>query len=394
MTASVADHGNAREQPPTTYYDDLVRIPGMGDSPDRCRQMKPIGFCRDHGHPVLGRSSCGTRYCPDHWRDWAEEATISQVARLAAYRHVAEGAEKRLSHVVASPPQDRRYSLDQLWKTRGDAYDALKAAGVRGGSVVTHAYRTNDRADTLYETVTDQGDLDEDYGKWRYLRESTDDWEEMTEYVEAAPHYHTMAAAEDVAVENAPEGWVVKRIRSFSRFHIGDLESYKDMAAGVYYVLSHGATQSVGTNRATSTYFGEVHPAVFKPEDELTDREWREIQEKAEEAVRGWKDDEEGVGAGPDECPCEDCTSPVIGIEELADYLYDEDWVKALRRQEGGYTRWLKLRGLQHWYEGGDRPPPSGHMDQSRLEDWLERQGRKLAGPRPDPVQSGLGTFS
>lgn len=394
MTASAADHGHVRDEAPTTYYDDLVRVPGMGEPPDRCRQMKPVGFCRDHGHPVLGRSSCGTRYCRDHWRDWAEEATISQVARWAAYRHAVEGAQKRVSHVVASPPQNRRYSLDRLWSTRSESYEALEAAGVRGGSVVTHPYRTNDRGDRLYAAAVDAGAIEEDYGKWRFLRESTDGWEELSEYVEASPHYHALAAAEDVDTEAAPDGWVVHRIGTFPVFHIDDLESYKAMGRAVYYLLTHGAVQSAGTNRATTTYFGEVHPNSFNPEEELSDCEWRRIQEMAEEAVRGWKDDEgEGIGAGPDECPCDGCSSPVVPIEELASYLNDEEWVRALRRQDEGYKRWLQLRGLQHWVDGGDRPPPSGNLDRDDLLGWLEQQGRRIAGPRPEPRQTGLGSF-
>ncbi|MFC7078291.1 hypothetical protein, partial [Haloarcula halophila] len=145
-----AERENIRPEPPTTYYDGAVKLPGYGESPDRCRPLTPVGFCEE-GHTILGRSSCGTRYCPDHWRDWNEEAVINAVARLAAYRHAVDGAEKRLSHIVASPPQDRRYSKRAMWETRSEAYEVLKDAGVRGGMAVTHPYRTNERGDTLFE---------------------------------------------------------------------------------------------------------------------------------------------------------------------------------------------------------------------------------------------------
>jgi hypothetical protein len=207
------DHARIRSGKPKTFYDGVVRIPGFGDAPERCRALKPVGFC-DHGHTVLGRSSCGTRYCPDHWRDWNEDHVISAVSRLAAYRQSREGAERRLVHAVASPPQDRRYSAGSLWRTRSEAYEAFEAAGVRGGATVTHPYRTNERGESLFATAAREGDLEEGTGRWRFLRETADDWDDLGRYIEASPHYHSLAAARDVDGEAAPDGWVVKNIRS------------------------------------------------------------------------------------------------------------------------------------------------------------------------------------
>jgi hypothetical protein len=389
MSADASDHERVRPEPPKTYYEGTVRTPGFGDAPDRCRALTPVGFC-DHGHTVLGRSSCGVRYCPDHWRDWAEDAVISMVARMAAYRCAVDGAEKRVSHVVASPPQDRRYSRRALWETRSEAYDALDAAGVRGGPVVTHPYRTNERANNLYETAVEEGDVEEDSGRWRFLREISDDWDDMSRYIEAAPHYHVpIAPAKDVQPEGTGD-WVVKRIRTMQAFHLRDSEAYRDMVASAYYVLTHGAVQE---GRATTTYFGEVHPNSFKPEEELTAAAWDRIQTEAEKAVTMTREeaereresveerDSEGVGtAGPDECPRDGCEAAVHDVYHLREYLRDDEWTASVRERHNGPKRLAQLRGVQVWWDGvSDRPPPgSTRTTKTEMREWLAREGAGL----------------
>ena len=383
MTAVATDHENLRPEPPTTYYEGVVELPGYGEPPDRCRAMKPVGFC-DHGHVVLGRSSCGTRYCPDHWRDWLEDAVVNMVAQLAAYRYAQPmGSEKRLSHVVASPPQDRRYSARQMWETRREAYDALEAAGVRGGVTVTHPYRTNERGDNLYGTAKENGDLEEGTGKWRFLRETTDGFEDLSRYITAEPHYHALAAGEDIDGSAAPDGWVVENIRSFEAFHPRDSKAYEDMVATAYYVLTHGASQE---GRSTTTYFGEVHS--FTPSEELTATMWDRIQWEAEKAVKEEEPEEsgEGVSAGPETCPVDGCDAPVHDVFYLRDYLDDDDWLASVRAARDGRERVQQLRGLLYWWiEGGDRPPPSARTSEPRLREWLEDKG-DLIGPEPQQV--------
>jgi len=367
------DHDPVRLEPPTTYYDGAVKIPGFDAPPDRCRGLTPVGFC-EAAHIVLGRSSCGTRYCPDHWRDWAEDAVISMVARMAAYRHVEEGAEKRVSHVVASPPQDRRYSEREMWETRSEAYDALDGAGVRGGPVVTHPYRTNDRADQLYATAQENGEVEEDTGRWAFLRDLVDGWEDLTRYVEAAPHYHVpIAPAKDVSPEGTGD-WVVKRIRTMRAFHLRDTESYRDMVASAYYVLTHGA---VAQHRNTTTWFGEVHPSAFDPAEELTANAWHEIQKQAEKAVREGPEEKGGTGTGgPEECPHEDCEAAVLDLMHLPEYLDDEEWMERVRAGAGGRERMARLRGALAWWETRtDRPPPSVMSSEERMRNWLEDRG-------------------
>lgn len=371
MSAAPADHERIRPEPPKTYYEGLVRIPGYGRAPNRCRGMKPVGFC-EHGHTILGRSSCGTYGCPDHFRDAIEEATISIVARLAAYRQAQpEGAARRLSHVAVSPPQDRRYSEDRLYGMRSEAYDALEAAGVPGGTGVLHPYRTNKRGDALYETAKEHGEVAEGVGRWRFLREGADEWEDIARYTEASPHLHTFAPGEDIDGGDAPDGWVVERIRTFKPFYLYDTEAYRDMAKSVYYTLTHAAHAQ---DRQAVTHFGQLAGATFQPEEELTAAEWDRIKMEAEKAVKG-REEVEGT-AGPEECPRDDCEAEVRDIAFLEDVIDDPDFEARVKRQRGGRKRWRALCGAYLWWDDRtDRPPPSVAQSKPRLLEWLRDRG-------------------
>jgi hypothetical protein len=384
------DHSPLRENAPTTYYDDLVKIPGMGEAPNRCRDLQPVGFC-EAGHTVLGRSSCGTRYCPTHWRDWAEDAVSPILRRLAAYRHVQSGAGRRLVHVVASPPQSRRYSVREFWETRSDAYDALEDAGVRGGVSMSHPYRTNAVGDDLYQAAIDGGEIEPDYGRWRFLREAADDWDDLSRYIEASPHYHSLAAARDVRGDHAPEGWVVENVRSMSRWDIDDPECYEEMAGTAYYLLTHGGVGGDEKERSTTTYFGEMHPAVFDPEEELADEELAKIDELVAQVVGL---EEEGEGHGPEECPCDDCEAAVRDLIYLDEFLDDEEWCDRVRDHVDGGTRLATLRGTHAYIKGlTDRPPPSAQTNSDEFRRWLKREGQIAAGRSNRPAQTVQNTF-
>ena len=390
--SSALDHGKIRQETPSTYYEEVVRIPGYGDAPNRCRPMKPVGFCEE-GHTILGRSSCGTRYCPDHWRDWIEDAVISLVERLAAYRESRDGWEKRMCHVVASPPPRARWGVRDLWERRSDAYEALEAAGVRGGAAITHPYRTTLEGDRLYKQYAKKAG-DGAMPKWRFFRELAsdlpgDDWEELQPHIEASPHYHTLAAVEDVNGENAPDDWVVENLGSFDRFSYEVSESYEDMARAAYYVLTHGAVQE---GKATTTYFGEIHPNAFDPEEELTAAKWSRIQMEAEKAVKGEaeeiEEDDEATAHGPEECPRDGCEACVVDVYHLPEYMEDDEFVSRVLSKRDGRKRLNRLRGLFAWWDTRtDRPPPGALTNERRLLHWLEDQGETFT---PEPKQIGL----
>lgn len=370
-----------------SYYEETVKVPGYGRAPDRCRRLQPVGFC-DHGHVTLGRSSCGTRRCPDHWRDWLEDAVVKQTARLAAYRAVQEGAGKRLLHVVASPPQDRHWTADAFWNARSRSYEVVEEAGVRGGVAVAHPYRSSEAGDELFATATEHGDWEEEDGMWSLFRDSADDWEAMDDLVEAAPHYHLLAACEDFDPDGVPSGWVAKNIRSLPRFHVDDVEAYRPMARVAYYLLTHAGVQK---DRQTVTHFGEVHPAAFDPEEELGRAKWRRVQELAERAVK--ERPGEGVRGEEEqrECPRDGCEAHVVPIDELHEWLDgDGDWVRSLEPRQR-----LEIRGVQAWAELGDRPPPAVAGDKQRLRQWLVDKGRMHFGTLGEMrVQAGLGAFT
>lgn len=217
-------------------------------------------------------------------------------------------------------------------------------------------------------------------GIWNFLREVTEGWDGLRGYIEASPHYHTLAMGADIDGSRAPEGWVVERVRSFERFHRHDLEAYQDMVATAYYVLTHGAVQS---GRQTLSYFGAVHPSTFDPEEELTVTAWQTIQRYAEKAVKG----EDRVGEGePKACPIDGCDSTVHDLLYWEDYLTDEEWMERIRMGRHGQKRWLRLRGLRAYVEGRtDRPPPHAVQSQDGFWEWLEDRGRVFT-ERPQQV--------
>lgn len=394
MSAPAADTAPPGHQPPErAYYEETIRLPGFGAAPDRCLPQTPVGVC-EHGHPILGRSSCETRGCPDHFRDWVEKGVIRMVARLAAYRYAQDGADKRLVHSVASAPAERRYSARAFWEARSEAYEAAEAAGVRGGAAVAHPYRTSDVGDDVFRAAVEHGHVDDDRGKWSFLRElAGDDWGEMREFVEPGPHVHILGPARDVDGDAAPEGWVVKNIRSFDRFHLNDLEAYRDMAASAYYILTHAAHQD---GRQSTTYFGEVHPQGFDPTEEITAAAWEKIQMMATKAVsvRRGEPADDAVTAppddrGPEECPREECEGEVFDLVGFEERVRSEEWKGHVLSQPNGRKRWLRLRGLLvYWFEGGDRPPPGVEVSEARYLEWLEDVGRAHT---PEPTQSALG---
>jgi hypothetical protein len=359
--------------PDAAYYGENVRIPGVGQPPNRCRGLSPVGFC-EAGHVSLGRSSCDTRYCPDHWRGWVRDGTQAAVARLAAFRQAAEGWGKRLLHVVASPEADR-VSTDRFWSLRSDAQDAVRAAGARGGYCIAHPYRTSEAAEHLFRAAAQYGELDENVGRWSFLRQyAGGDWEKWEPLVEEGPHYHFLAACEDFDPDAVPDGWVVKNVRSFSRFEKRDMDSYEDMAKAAYYLRTHGAAEEF---RQTATWFGDVHPAVFDPEEELGATEWFFIQERAAEAV-GVPAEEIADGDGEaeeelPECSIEDCEAAVHPIEELPTFTADAAWMRSIPPK-----RRHRIRAVEIWvFEETVIPPPAVRSSEERTREWLLETGRQ-----------------
>ena len=369
--------------PDAAYYGETVRIPGVGDAPNRCRGLTPVGFC-EAGHVALGRSSCDTRYCPDHYLGWVRDGTQGAVERLAAFREAAEGWGKRLLHVVASPDEDR-VSADRFWSLRSDAQDVVRAAGARGGYCIAHPYRTSEAAEELFRTAVQEGDLDESVGRWTFLRQlAGGDWDRWESFVEPGPHYHFLAAVEDFDPEAVPDGWVVKNVRSFSRFERQDRESYEDMARAAWYLRTHGAAEEF---RQTATWFGEMHPASFDPGEELTATAWDRIQREAAESV-GVPIEEmrDRDGDGERTCEIEDCEAVLHDIEDLQTFTADASWMRSIPPK-----RRHRIRAVEIWiFEETVIPPPSVRSSEERTREWLLETGRQYLS---QSKQTGLKAF-
>jgi len=384
MRESVDSAEHELPAPDSAFYTSTVRLPGVGRAPDRCRGLSAVGFCEE-GHVALGRSSCDTRYCPDHWTGWVRKGTESAVARLAAFREAADGWGKRLVHVVASPEVDR-VSTERFWSLRSDAQDAVRAAGVRGGYCIAHPYRTSDRADRLFAAACENGGWEKDWGRWSFLRDlAGGDWDEWESLVEAGPHYHFLAAVEDLDPDAVPDGWVVKNIDSLSRFEKRDMESYEDMARRAWYLRTHGAAQK---GRQTATWFGEMHPARFRPEEELGLSEWRMMQERAADAVGLAPEETRDGEAAEETCGHEDCEAVVHSLDELRTWLSDASWFRSLPPK-----RRHRLRGVEAWVlDETALPPPSSRSSEAKLRDWLLETGRMYHGDHT-AQPTGLGAF-
>lgn len=372
--------------PDSAYYGETVRIPGVGEPPNRCRGLSPVGFC-EGGHVALGRSSCDTRYCPDHYLGWVRDGTVGAVERLAAFRQAAEGWGKRLVHVVASPDVDR-VSADRFWSLRSEAQDVVREAGARGGYCIAHPYRTSDAAEELFRAAVQDGDLDASTGRWTFLRRlAGGDWDRWDSLVEAGPHYHFLAAVEDLDPSAVPDGWMVKNVRSFSRFEKRDMESFEDMARAAWYLRTHGAAEEF---RQTATWFGEMHPSVFDPAEELGAVEWQFIQERAAEAVGVPIEEMRDVEGGGEEaeriCEVDGCEEVLHDIEDLRTFTSDAAWMRSLPPK-----RRHRIRAVEIWiFEETVIPPPSVRSSEEQTREWLLETGRMyLSASR----QTGLKAF-
>jgi hypothetical protein len=382
MVNSIDSAENDLPSPERTYYDETVRIPGVGDPPNRCRGYMPVGFCED-GHVALGRSSCDTRYCPDHWGGWNRRGTETSVARLAAFRESAEGWGKRLLHVVASPDVDR-VSTDRFWKLMSEAQDVVREAGVRGGLEVAHPYRSSQEGDMRFETVVEQGEWERDWGRWSFFRDfAGGDWEQWESLIEPGPHYHFIGACRDFDPEAIPDGWVVKNVRSFSRFEKRDLEAYQDMARAVYYLRTHGAVQQ---GRHTVRWFGALHPNTFDPAEELGATEWHFIQERAGEVVGESPAKPEDGEKEEERCEVDGCEAVIHPIEELWTYTANAEWMRSVPPK-----RRHRLRAVTLWvFEESVKPPPEVRASEAKVREWLLEIGGLYFNTSR---QSNLGTF-
>lgn len=420
------------ESPIAEYLSEIVRIPGYWGADEDCLDLKPTGFC-GNGHVQLGaREPCGTRTCSEHWYQWRRRAAAALVARLAAYRYAQGGPHdraRRMLHLVTSPDQEQRWTTERFWSARSASKEPARDAGARGAAVIPHVYGVSDRGNEAFSLVTEKGHADRETGKWRVLRELTDGWDSLKPMIEVHPHTHQIAAVEDldgeaVAEIEAETGWAVNNVRALAPFYIdadevpvteclGDggkiertkqevvREGYEDMAHLAMYLLSHASVQPETGDlprRNTVTYWGEVHPGAFDPEEAeaLNREEWKEIQDRAAAAVGAEVPDEEEAGTTGHECARDGCEAVVHGLEELTDYMARPEWVAGLESEQAYEMVGLKVYLADRPPPGapGERAPPGGFdraasmaapdlRAESEFLEWLRRLGRSRSDQYP-----------
>lgn len=357
-------------------------LPGMGDSGSDCQVWRPATFCDNEAHIQNVKHACKNRSCPHCWSPWwAREKTVDAVARLGAARHVQH---PRAIHASVSPPEGEVQSKADFYRARRKAYDLAREHGVRGGLVIPHGYRPTDEAKREFRTLVSRGlwDPSTDGGIWRYLREQERDLEELVYW---SPHFHIVGLAEDVrAGSDREDGWVFHNIQhgnshSLEPFYLERDGGYEDMAKVVRYLLSHAtyAVQEEGHKKAV-TWFGDLSPQTFDPEEELSEAEWATIQRKAEEIVGGATSEDGEGGVEEDEaeeCPVDGCDGELHPIWEAEDFLEqrgDSLSVEASRRLQMAY-----------WWRSGDMDPPPG-LKHPQTEEQAEEALEAMLNGRQD----------
>lgn len=342
----------------SVYGDTSWIIPGRGDQPESCGRWYPDKFC-DDGHVSLGVSRCENRACPECYWSWGRTRAEKIVRRLGAARHAADsGQDKRLVHVVASPPEGDVQTDQQFYDAQRDAYALAKEKGVRGGVLVPHRWRLTQDAKERFREAQDAGFSG---GAWKWVRESDTHWRDLTYF---SPHFHIFGLARDVG-ENSPDeddGWVFKRIRSFDSFQLHQDAGYQDMAGGALYLLSHASFQR-DERKQVVRWFGSMAPAAFSPEEELSEGALAVVERKAAEAAGTVEPTEEGTEGGEEEdrCPRDGCDCQTHPIWQAGEALQNKNWCEQI-----GEDRQREVLTAFQWFVGEVVPPPGLRNPRSR----------------------------
>lgn len=361
-----------------TYGEGRFILSGTGSPGDDCGEWYPEEFCDEAGHVHLGMHQCGNRECPRCSSRWTREQSGAITRRLAAARHAAEKpADKRLVHCVASPPQGTGKPGARFYRAITDAYDLAKEKGIRGGLVIPHGYRPTEDAKERFAEVKDDG---YEWGIWRWIKK--DSGQSWREFVKWSPHFHILGLADaekDGHIEpgdtEKDDGWVWQNFRTLERFKLNDKDGYDDMMGLSRYLLSH-VTFEREEGKQAYRWFGDLAPAAFSPEEELTVSALSKIEEMVE-AVAGVDVEESEGAAGPDEdeheeCPIEDCDGDLHPIWDARDFL-DQ---RGDDLDEDAHDRLLTA---YMWATGEIEPPPG--MKNPRRKEQAEEVLDTLSSP-------------
>lgn len=344
-------------------------IPGQGDRPESCGSYYPRQFCDEAGHLEFGASQCQRRSCPQCDAAWSATRAAAVAERLGAYRHtLPDSLERRAVHATISPPPGSIQSKGDVERLKKKAYDLAKEHGVTGGVAVFHGFRITEEALEVAEAERDLGR--HDYGVWKWVREHERHWRDLTYW---SPHVHVIGVAPDFeAAEDRADGYVVRNIRSLSAFRIGEEDGYQDMIGATRYILSHATFDSSKSGQCVR-WFGELAPAAFSPEGELTRTALRRIQETVERLLGQSDRGEDGAPAEDDEresCPCDGCEGELWSIFDAQDFLQREDWCEHV-----GAEAQHRVKTAFKWQIGELQPPPglrAPHRTEQKAKDALD----------------------
>lgn len=340
------------------YADSSLTIPGKSEPPSECGEWGYREFCDECGEPFAAPHRCQQRKCPDCWLTWAGNDAASITARLSAARRVADGAESRLVHCTASPPDGSITSLVDYWSGFGDAYDLAQQKGIDGGVVLAHGWRVKPKVKREYRRKTDAEEITEG-GLWKWIRENERSWRAQTYW---SPHYHILGLSADVGADHPDEqnGWVFRRLSSDSWFEFTDPDSYEAAFRMAMYVLSHVGFEA-DSQKQVVRWFGSLSYNQFAGVDALEDWE-RSVLRRNVEEVTGRDPGGDGAAVEPErDCKDQDCGGTLESIWHARRYLQDHEWCSKIGREQ---ERRLLL--AYDWACGEVVPPPGLQRPRSR----------------------------
>lgn len=338
--------------------DSSLTVPGKSEPPTECGEWSFREFCNGCGETHAGPHRCQQRKCPDCSVTWRANDAASILARLSAARREADGAESRVVHCTASPPEGSITTLVDYWSGFSDAYDLAEAKGIRGGVAFAHGWRVKDRVKQVFRELSDAEVITE-WALWEWVKANDKDWRAQVYW---SPHYHIIGLSPDVGADHPEQqdGWVFRRLSSDSWFEFTDPDSYEPVFRMAMYILSHVGFEA-DSQKQVVRWFGSLSYNKFAGVDALEDWERSVVRRNVEE-VTGRDLGGDGVGPEPDrECPEPMCDGTLEPIWNAGRYLQDADWCSQIGRDQEG-----RLLLAYDWACGEVVPPPGMQRPQSR----------------------------
>jgi len=184
-------------------------------------------------------TTCGKPTCPRHWKTWALRAASRAAMRVNGYR---EASHKQYAPNKVIFSEDDESPLVARWRAIEDPVKQIQAmrahfvrqalaAGVTGGAIVVHPWRTNDHVPSYLEGER----------RWDWVRKQGAAW---IKYVKFSPHAHVTGYG------------FLKPVMKGDKFrykNMGHIDTVDALESVLYYNLSHAAIVK-GTNALS--YFG------------------------------------------------------------------------------------------------------------------------------------------